>query len=94
MPQIRIHKETKDVLDANMDAIKGDYLTQLLFIDSAVKTKLHMMRIKTPKDLILAHLKRLKSSKQRHLDKLSVDRAIMRHNKRIQRAKEYLTNLE
>lgn len=93
MPIVHISDSTKELLNIHMPHIKEDYITQKLFLDSAVKQKLRSMGIKTPPDDVIAHLKRLEKSKQTHRDRQRVHHAIKRHEKRMTYAKDKLKEL-
>jgi hypothetical protein len=85
--------ELKVLLDANIDAIKADYLTLKLFVDSAVREKMRRMGMAAGEDEIIAHLKKLEASKSRHVNKQIVRHAVTRHKKRVARAKRSLNKI-
>lgn len=90
MAYVSIPDETKELMDMVMADIKGDYVTQKLFLDSAIRSKLRSMRIEAGDDLIIAHLERLQKSKARHLEKQSIAITKARHAKRVAVAKRRL----
>lgn len=93
MPLISISDELKEVLDANKDRIKEDYLTYKMFVDSAIRTKLRNMGLDGGEDEIVGHLKKLETSRQAHLDKAYIKRLRKRHAARIARAKQRLDRI-
>lgn len=86
--------ESKELMDAHVDLIKGQYLTFSMFVDSAIKSKLRHLGVKTPEDAIVGHLKKLLKSRQRHLSKRSIKAALRVHEQRMERAAQQLSDFE
>ena len=71
--------------------IKENYITEKLFVDSAVRAKLRSIRAKgVGDDEIIAHLERLKASKARHISQQALIHKRNNHKKRLARARKEL----
>lgn len=90
MALVDIPDESKEVMNRCMDLIKSEYVTQRLFIDSAIRSRLRSMGIDVGEDMIVAHLRRLEKSKQQHLDKQSISQTRLRHSRRVGIARQRL----
>jgi len=88
---VSIPDETKELIDRVMAEIKGEYITQSLFLDSAIRARLRGMGIQAGEDLIIAHLQRLEESKQRHLEAQSIAQTRLRHKRRVATAEKKLS---
>lgn len=93
MPLVPISDELKALLDQNREVIKNDYLTNKMFIDSAIRQKFRSMGIDAGQDEIIPHLEKLEQSKSRHLDKQYIKQIRDRHKLRVARAKRKLDDI-
>lgn len=94
MPLIYIDEETKAILDEHKDVIKDIYITNKLFIDSVVRSRLRNMNYLVGEELILTHLKYLRAKKARHTNKRRLARLIERHQNRINISKARLGKVD
>ena len=93
MPLVYITQETKDVMDVHKALVKGHYITNALFLDSAVRSRIRGMGGNAGDEHIVAHLEKLATRKARHLDVLSVKRMMERHKRRIAMARRRLDEI-
>ena len=74
--------------------IKENYITEKLFVDSAIRAKLRGIKVKgVGDDEIVAHLERLKESKARHLSQQAIIHKRNNHKKRMARTRKELDDL-
>lgn len=69
--------------------IKDNYITEKLFVDSAIRSKLRSIKVKgVGDDEIVAHLQRLRESKAKHISQQALIHKQRNHKKRMARAKK------
>lgn len=90
MKTVAVYPDVERLLDENVSAIKDEYITVKLFVDSAIREKMRRMKMKgVGDDRIITHLDNLKASRARHLNQQAVLQQRNRHKKRQARmAKE------
>jgi hypothetical protein len=94
MSLIFISDELKVLLDDNIYLIKDKYLTQKLFIDSAVRSKLGRMGVEIGEEEIIPHIEKLAQTKAQHVDQRRLKEVKNQHKRRIAEAKRRLENIE
>lgn len=90
MKYVALDDETKELMDRYMPTIKGEYVTQKLFLDSAIRSRLRHLGAEAGQDLIIAHLERLEASNNRQLDRQSIAQTKLRHKRRVEMATKRL----
>lgn len=85
-----ISEQLHQVLKANEEGLKGEYLTLRLFIDAAIRSALRKRGIDPGDDEIIAHLAKLKESKARHINQQVLLHRKQAHKRRVARERRKL----
>lgn len=91
MPSAAVSDALKELLRQNRDRIKADYVTERLFVDSAIREKLRRMQVPgVGDDEIVAHLARIEKNKHTRKQKQAHRIRQVRLKRRMKRNRDKL----